>query len=130
VAVHSKHDKYLCLIKCAEFVDYPTNYLLLKKESTPCICVRKNQLHAFVTLINQDSRSTKQKIYSTQLSNQLGTYHMIFSLFFLLILKKSCSCVHTNTQHSPCFPPYHKIFPQVSVLQFRNSYCQELQNLQ
>ena len=45
-------------------------------------------------------------------------------------LAKSCSCVHTSTQHSPCFSPYCKILLQVSVLQFWNSDWQELQNLQ
>ena len=37
--------------------------------------------------------------------SQLATYHLIFSFFSLYLLKKSCSCVHTSTEHSPCFAP-------------------------
>jgi len=43
--------------------------------------------------------------YSMQLSSPLATYHKIFSFHFLVLLKKSCSCVNANTENSPCFPP-------------------------
>ena len=36
--------------------------------------------------------------------SQLATYH-IFSFFSLYLLKKSCSCAHTSTEHSPYFAP-------------------------
>jgi hypothetical protein len=51
VAGNSKHGEPSGLIKCAEFVAQPTNNQLLKKESTPCICVKKNQLDTFFTQI-------------------------------------------------------------------------------
>ena len=41
----------------------------------------------------------------SQSVSQLAAYHKIFSFFFLVLLKKSCSCVHSITQHSPCFHP-------------------------
>jgi len=55
VADNSKHGEALGLMKCAEFVDLTTNSQLLKKESTPCICVKKNQIDAFFTQIFQEA---------------------------------------------------------------------------
>ena len=100
VAGNSKHGEALGFIKCAEFVDLTTNSYLLRKESTPSICVKKNQLDVFFTQIHREAWWTKHNIYTMQLSS-----HEIFGFYFLVLLKKSCSCVHSITQHSPCFPP-------------------------
>jgi len=115
VAVRSKHDEYLDLLKCAEFVDYPTKYLLHKKESTPCICVRKNQLHALFTLIYRDSHSTKHKIYSMQLRSQLATYHMTFS-FLSLYYWRSRVPVYTQSNNT------HHAFLHITKYFFKSLY--------
>jgi hypothetical protein len=52
--------------------------------------------------------ASQDGLYCMELSgpvSQLATYHKIFSFFFLVLLKNPCSCVHTSTKHSPCFPP-------------------------
>ena len=115
VAVYSKHDEYLGSIKCAEFVDYPMNYLLLKKVSTPCICEGKNQLHAFFTLIYRDLRSTKHKIYSMQLRSQLATYHMTFS-FLSLYYWRSPVPVYTQSHNT------HHAFLHITKYFFKSLY--------
>jgi len=66
---------------------------------------------------------------SCQSVSQLATYHKLFSFFFLVILKKSHPVFTHKHTTLTMLSIIMKIF-QVSVLQFWNSHCQELQNLQ
>jgi hypothetical protein len=51
--------------------------------------------------------ASEERFHSMELSVSwsVGCLSLDIYFLFLVLLNKSCSFAHTNTEHSPCFPP-------------------------